>query len=398
MTKTLIIGDPHIGKGLSIGKPGIGTGLNSRVIDQTKILDWLIDLAVENSISRFIITGDVFEDVKPDYTFVVILMSWLKSCELHNIAVDIIVGNHDLRRSGSNYISSLDVISSADLSNVSVHKTINTIHVDGASFTLVPFRDRRSLNCETATEALEKIGSVLSYELASIPNHHDKIVVGHLALEGSLPIGDEFDDSINELLCPLPMFNGYDYVWMGHVHRPHALSKSPYIAHIGSLDLSDFGETDHTKIVVLYDPESEGKFKEINVPSRPLRRIKFNVPSGEDSTEFSLTKIKELDEKTKLKNAIVKVDIKIEDHEAESLDKDKIVNFINDCGAYFICNFSESKNVFVVSQEKRDLIENTITPKAAIKLWANYSKLDGDDKSNFIKLATGIVDEYEAKQ
>ena len=37
MSRVLIIGDPHLGKGISIGKPGIGIGLNSRIIDQKRI-------------------------------------------------------------------------------------------------------------------------------------------------------------------------------------------------------------------------------------------------------------------------------------------------------------------------------------------------------------------------
>jgi DNA repair exonuclease SbcCD nuclease subunit len=399
MSKALIIGDPHIGKGVSIGKPGIGTGLNSRILDQMKILDWLLDVADKYHVKRFIITGDVFEDAKPDYTLVVLLMGWLKHCELNNIAVDIIEGNHDMRRSGRTYISSLDIIASADFPHVSLHKTISTVYLENACFTMVPFRDRRSLECDTAKEALAKIASVLPYELAGIPSRCDKILVGHLALEGSLPIGDEFDDAINELLCPASMFAGYDYVWMGHVHRPHVLRKKPYIAHIGSLDLSDFGETDHTKIVVLYDSENPNKFTEIPVPSRPLRRVKFNIPAqiNMSPTDFALDLIGQMNDNVGLKNAIVKIDIRIEDPDAPPLDKELIANYIMAQGAQHICNFSESRNVFVVAPDKRDLVDSSVDPKAAIRLYADQLGLEDADKAHFIKLANEVVDEHNSK-
>ena len=42
MSRTLIVGDLHIGKGFSMGRPGIGTTLNSRGADQYYLLEWII--------------------------------------------------------------------------------------------------------------------------------------------------------------------------------------------------------------------------------------------------------------------------------------------------------------------------------------------------------------------
>ncbi len=396
MSKTLIIGDPHIGKGVSIGKPAVGTGFNSRIIDQIKILDWIFDTAIENHVDRFIITGDVFEELKPDYNLVVIFLRWLKQCELNNIAVDIILGNHETRRSGANYTSPLDIIVSFDMHNITIYKSINTIHSDGVSFTILPYRDRRSLNCETTKEAIEKLSSRLPYELADIPQGNDRILIGHLALEGSIPIGDEYNDIVNELLCPLTMFKGYDYVWMGHIHRPQVCSTSPYIAHIGSMDLSDFGETDHVKILILYDTNNPNKFTEIPIPSRPLRRIKESISVGKKPTEYILGTINDMHNKTSFKDAIVKVEIRLEDPDVTDFNKQEIEDRIYQLGAQYICSFSESRNVSVVTLEKRDLIDSTIDTKAAIKLWADQLDLDEDEKAKFMTFATIIVDEYYA--
>jgi exonuclease SbcD len=396
MSKTLIIGDPHIGKGVSIGKPAVGTGFNSRIIDQVKILDWIFDTAIENHVDRLIITGDVFEDLKPDYNLAVIFLNWLKQCELNDIAVNIILGNHETRRSGANYTSPLDIIASANMHNVSIYKSINTIHSDGVSFTFLPYRDRRSLNCETTEEAIEKLSSKLPYELADIPQGNDRVLIGHLALEGSLPIGDEFNDIVNELMCPLAMFKGYDYVWMGHIHRPQVRSVNPYIAHIGSMDLSDFGETGHIKIIVLYDTNNPNKFTEIPVPSRPLRRIKLSVPVGNNATQYVIDEINKIENATAFKNAIVKVEIRLEDPDVTDFNKQEIEDKIYQLGSQYICSFSEARNVSVVTLEKRDLIDSTIDPKSAIKLWVDQLELDEAEKIEFIIYATAIVDEYYA--
>ena len=70
MTKALIVGDVHLGKGLNIGKPGIGTSLNSRVIDQVKLLDWVVERGLEFNVELIVLTGDIWEDVKPHYALV----------------------------------------------------------------------------------------------------------------------------------------------------------------------------------------------------------------------------------------------------------------------------------------------------------------------------------------
>lgn len=394
--KTLIIGDIHLGKGISIGKPGIGGAYNSRIVDQKRLLDWISETAYQEHVYRLILTGDVFEDVKPDYTLVQIFIDWLKDLELHNIDVHIIVGNHDIKRSGSFYSSILDVVSACDFEHVYVYKNITTILTPGAGFTLLPFRDRRGLGCESNTEALKMLEERLAYERAEIPGTDQKVLIGHLTLEGAIYI-DEIDDLLNELMCPLKMFHGYDYVWMGHVHKPQVKSRNPHIAHIGSLDLSDFGETDHQKILILFDPDSDDKFKSIPVPSRPLRRIKINVPEGNDSTEFVLEQIKDFHNNFSLKNALVKIEITLNGQEAVSADRKKIEEYIYSLGTFYISSLSESKNISVIPLEKRDLVDNTIDEKSAIKLYANMLNFETEeDQNEFVSLCIEVVDEFRA--
>ena len=298
MSVTLIVGDVHLGKGIGIGKPGIGSSLNSRVVDQFRLLDWVLDQAIEVHAGAIILTGDICEDVKPDYILIELFVEWLRRCSSHYIEVHIIAGNHDLKRTGSRFSSYLDLITTLDLSDVHVYKNTNTVLRDGVGFTLLPFRDRQALGCSTNDEALEKVANQLPYEVESIPNDFSRVLVGHLAIEGSIFVGDEFDNLARELMCPTEMFVGYDYVWMGHVHKPQVRQKDPYIAHVGSLDISDFGETDHTKIIVVFDTNLPDKFYEIEVPSRPLRRVMVDVPSGFDATSFVTNKINAIQKDT----------------------------------------------------------------------------------------------------
>ena len=398
MSRILVVGDLHLGRSINIGKPGIGSALNSRIIDQLHLLDWVLEQAKQKCAKTIIFTGDICQETKPDYILVEMFIEFLKRCEQFNLYVHIIAGNHDIKRTGSYYKSFLDLITVVKMPHVYVHKYANTIILNDVGFSMFPFRDRKSLNAKTDVEAFDKIRSILEYEQEEIPIGMDKILVGHLALKGSIFVGDEFDNEANELMCPLDLFSGYDYVWMGHVHRPQVRQKKPYIAHIGSLDISDFGETDHTKIVVLYDTDNPDKFTNIVVPTRPLKKLVIDVPENFDSTNYVVSNIIALSKKESIKNAIVKVEIKLLDEFATNVDRKEIEKTIYNLGAYHICNISESKNVSAIKIDTKLNIDNKIDAKAGIKIWVESEDFDSEEeKSNVIDLANKFVEDYNEK-
>jgi DNA repair exonuclease SbcCD nuclease subunit len=388
----IILGDTHLGRSLSIGKVGIGATLNSRVADQLNLLDWTLDLAVEKCSSDIIITGDIFEEPRPNPQLITMFIAWLKKCQAYHIHVHIIMGNHDLYRSGNVFVSSLDIISEMDLEYVSVYKEINTIIIGSNAYTLVPFRDRKSFITDSNTDALAILQNTISYELASIPITYTKILIGHLAIEGSIPIGDEIDDLTNELFCPVTMFNGYDYVWMGHVHKPQVMKKSnPYVAHIGSMDISNFGETDHKKHVVIIE---DSNYSIEYLPTRPLKKITISVPKEtENTTEFILESLKnEVD----FSKSIVKLEISLLDSELKSVNKSEIETYIMSQGAFNVANISESKKLNLIKRDINNNIDTKMDVVSAIKTYA-HTYVDASKKDSFIQLAMDIYNEYRAE-
>lgn len=387
MTSVIILGDPHIGKGTNIGKGGVGSTLNSRIADQINLLDWTLDRAIEHHSDHIILTGDVFEEPKPHPALITLFIAWLKKCQVHNVNVHIIVGNHDILRNGVITTSPLDIISEVELDGINVYKDINTIIIGTTAFTLVPFRDRKSFGVGSNAEAIALVRDSLVYELASIPVTYHKVLIGHLAIEGSIPIGDEIDDLTNELFCPLDMFEGYDYVWMGHVHKPQVMKKkNPYIAHIGSMDLSNFGETDHKKIIVIFDCV-ENTWSAENLPTRPLQKITVSVPKDtDDPTTYVLEEIKKLGVQN---NSIVRIEVALTSPDLKSVNKSTIEKYLVGQGAFNVNGISESKKVNLIKKDSNNNIDSKMDTAAAIKAYAqNY--IEDAQKSNFIELAMDI--------
>lgn len=393
--KAIIVGDAHIGKGLNIGKNNPG-GINSRIGDQMSILNWIIEQCSIRNVSNLIFTGDIFEDVKPDYGLVKLFVLFLKECHVNSIDVHIVVGNHDIKRTGTSYSSVLDIISVSEFENVFIYKNIDTIVFDDISYTFLPFRDKRGLNAENISEAISILSSKLDYEYAGIPKHLTKVIVGHLAIEKSIFVGDEIDDMLNEILCPISMFSKFDFTWMGHVHRPQVLSNEPYVAHVGSMDLSDFGETNHQKVLIYVDSSLPDKFEEIPIPTRNLRRIRVTVPAKINPTEFILNHIDNEDQK-KFVGAIVKIEIKLL-NEHDNLDNKAIEDALEKLSISHISSFSVSREVIVVAKENKEFIEDSIEPKMAIKKYASLIDFDDDaEKALFIEKAIGITEKHGIK-
>ena len=397
MSKIVVIGDPHIGKSVSLGRTGTGNTLNSRIVDQFAILEYALERTVEIGAEHLFISGDVFDEPKPQINLITLFVSWLKQCQLYNINVHIIVGNHDVLRSGNVYTSPLDIISGADFDGVFVHKSIDTVFIDTTAFTFMPFCDRKSFFVNSNTEAIGLVTDSLVYELSSIPATYHKVVVGHLAIEGSIPVGDEIDDLTNELFCPLSMFTGYDRVIMGHVHKPQVMQKAPVnISHIGSMDISNFGEADQKKHIVIYDCLTGECANEV-LPTRPLQKIVVTVPKDTpDSTAYVIEQINNADIQER---GIVRVEVSLAVPELNSINKSTIDKYLMAHGAFYVSGITESKKVALLKKASSDgtvsSIDTAMDETSAIKTYAQ-TYIDEDMRQHFIDLSLSILEQLSA--
>lgn len=398
MSTIAIVGDVHLGKGVVIGKPGIGNSFNSRIVDQLNLLNYVLDKSIEHNVEAIIFTGDIFDGIHPDYRIVSSFIEYLKTCEYNGIETHIIVGNHDVKRSGTIITSVLDIISAAEVPTF-IYKNITNIHFDGIGITLVPFKDRNFLNCNTNDEAIEKIKSQLEYHSALISDDDDKLLIGHLAIDGAIYVGDEYDNKSSELMCPLDMFNDYDHVWMGHIHKPQVLEQSPYIAHVGSLDISDFGEVDHKKHFIIYNSNTSSKFEFISLPTRTLRHISITIPLEiSNSTKFVIEEIESYNKINFLKNAIVRIEVILPDANMDAIKRIDVEKYLYSLGVFYICSLSESRSVSVIPIDKQNLVSNKVVPKEAVKLFAERNIFDSEnEKEAYITEACSVIDEYSMK-
>ena len=385
-TKLLVIGDNHIGKGTNLGKNIPGQHVGSRVQDQLDILHWSLKQAVENDCYGIVLTGDVFDSPSPTPILINMFAEWCLDVVDHNMKLYIVAGNHDLYRTGDIYYSPLDIIEklSNDIVVVKYNKTV--VFPNEFGLTLMPFRDRKALNCKTTDEAVDLLRSQIKDSAALIPRDCAKFLVGHLAIKGSVYY-DEVKDMTNELVLPVDAFSGYDQVMMGHIHKPQAMSNN--VQYIGSMDISDFGECDQKKKVIVFGATT---FKEIESPTRKLNKIEIMVPDGiDDPTKFVTAQIKK--EKA-LGSSITKVDISYESPDANTVDRKKVEEFLLKSGVQHVAAILETKKKDIVKKDSLNLT-TSISMDAAINKYFE-TKIDNEEKRNrCISLSFELVKEFE---
>lgn len=400
----IILGDVHLGRSLNIGKSSIGEEPNSRITDQLDLLNWVSEQVDGVAAEHLFITGDIYEDAKPHPALIAYFMRWLAEIP-HYTNVHIVRGNHDILRTGSFSLSALDIIqeeiykNASNLPNVSIYRDFNTVNVfDDVYITIAPYRDRRMLECDSLTDAVAEVHNEIRKQYKTIPADASKILIGHLALEGSMYVGDEIDDIANEIMCPHNIFKGYDAVWMGHVHKPQILSpKNPMLAHTGSMDLSDFGETDHRKSIIVY--ENNGDFDPLDcslmeLPTRILKKITIDVPKGKDTTKY-VTDLINKEKKASFKDAIVRVQIKLQDKETPNINKKDIEDLIYKLGAFHICGFSEHRSITVMNKDKESIISDSMDEFAILKAYAESMDWPKKECSDFLSLGNDVIKKHE---
>lgn len=392
MSNVLILGDPHIGKNIKLGKINVGSSFQ-RTNDQIKILDWTLETALKRDVSHIVITGDVFEDPKPNLQLLEIFMEWLGTVVNNNIEVHIVIGNHDILRTGTTQFTSLDIINKLDLP-VYIHKDIKTVYINNVAFTMLPFADRHSLSANTPEEAYSVIRSSLEYEAVGIPLSCHKVLIGHLSIAGAFYTGDEVDNLSKEIFLDKELLSMYDVSIMGHVHKHQVFSESPFICHIGSMDISNFGEADQDKFVYLINTTS-GSLSNIKIPTVNLCNIEITLEKGAlNSTELVIS---QLDKRDDLAKSIVRLEVILKDSSIQSIDRSKIKDYLLSKNVWMIVSITESKKIEVV--KKSDLTDEILIekqtklePSSAINVWAQ-KVIAEDEREEFLKVATSILGE-----
>ncbi len=237
--------------------------------DQETVLTQLIDLVADVRPAAVLLAGDIYDRAVPPTEAVELLDHVLSELVLGlHVAVVAVAGNHDSAARldfGAVFLSDHGLHLAGRLARqprcVTLHDEHGPVHVHA-----FPFADPAEARHAYADDALHDHEAVAragaARALAAAPPGDRHVAVAHAFVSGGL----DTPDSERPLTVggggrvPPDAYAGFDYVALGHLHRPQTVG-AENIRYAGSLMKYSFAEHDHVKsasVVQIGAPGSAG--------------------------------------------------------------------------------------------------------------------------------------------
>lgn len=272
--KILHTSDLHIGKYI---------GTYDLKEDTEYVLNQVVDTAIRERVEVVLISGDVFDRPNPSEEAIKMYVSFLKQLLDKNIKVIAISGNHDsgIRLSAYKEILGKGYFVEGEF-NSPMRKVSLSDEYGPVNFYMLPFFTpfivKSNLKLEKGLENYDlAMDEIIKRE--NIDTSQRNIILAHQFVAGFKFGGSEEDFSYSNGdeknvagvgIISLDKFQNFDYVALGHIHKPQKISRET-IRYSGSLLKYKTSEIDGPdKSVVIIDLKEKGNIEVKLDPIKPL--------------------------------------------------------------------------------------------------------------------------------
>jgi exonuclease SbcD len=248
--------DWHIGRSLH------GTDL---LAEQEQVLGGLAGVVAAEGVDVVLVAGDVYDRAVPSADATAVLSRVVAKLRRAGATVVLTPGNHDsARRLGA--FSELLAVGGlhvrAETQKLDEPLLFADEHGDVAIYGL-PYLEPEVARFELGLPGARSHEAVLAEAMNRVradlflrPGARS-VVLAHAFVGGGQPSDSERDISVGGVdLVPAVVFDGVDYVALGHLHRPQTLS--PRVRYSGSPLAYSFGEAGQQKQAWLFDLDATG--------------------------------------------------------------------------------------------------------------------------------------------
>lgn len=264
MSKFVVISDTHFHNWTEFARPD-EEYVNSRLAEQIRALESVFEMAREEQ-ADIIFAGDLFHKRQSVDTRVFNAVYEVFE-DNRDVNVYGIPGNHDKVTNSLYSDSSIDTFKFIE--NTEIATEMQQIQLHDTDLTMIPYGDE-----------VEEIKDYLA-EL-EVDDSKTNILVAHLGVSGSLvgQGGHRLEGAFSyEDLQP----DKFDYIMLGHYHRPQTLQQEDKHIYVGTLTQNTFSDEGHTPGAVLIDTE-KSSVERLEVPSTRFVTIDgSNIPEDIES-------------------------------------------------------------------------------------------------------------------
>ena len=252
----------------------LGLSLNnvSFIEDQRMMINSLIEIIAANAVGAVLISGDIFDRAVSSAAAISLYDEMCTQiCIGLGVPVLICAGNHD----GAARLASCSELLKRSGLYIAGRLTDNTppVDFDGVTFHFMPhFTIDEARSMFPDTEIKSYTDAVKCY-LDSVEITADKrsILLAHLFVAGSETcVSDKTAVAGGAIAVPVQLFEKFDYVALGHLHKPQTIKNARYS---GSPLKYSFAEVNHVKSATIIDTDDMTVSEIAVIPPREMRCI-----------------------------------------------------------------------------------------------------------------------------
>ena len=284
--KIIHLADLHIGKRVNEF---------SMIDDQKHILNQILEIIDKEKPDAVIIAGDVYDKQVPSIEAVELLDSFISDISKRKTTTFIISGNHDSaeRLAFGSSLMAMGKIYISPVYNGKISKYTLKDDFGSANFYLLPFVKPNHVKrffpdekIESYTDAIKVVVDNLKLDTSKI-----NILIAHQFVTGASRTESE-EISVGGLdNVDASVFEDFDYVALGHIHRPQKIG-TERIRYCGTPLKYSFSEVNDTKSVSIIKINSKEDFNLRMIPlipKRDMRKIRGTYEELTTKTSYENT-------------------------------------------------------------------------------------------------------------
>jgi len=257
--------------------------------DQAFVLEQVIDTARSASPDVILLSGDVYDRAVPPGDSVSLLDDVISRLVLGlKIPVIMIAGNHDAPDRlafGSRLMKERGFHVAGPFSG-SVKPVVLEDKAGQVCFYPLPFAEPAVIREKLADPGLKDYDSAMRAAVSAIRDRHPQdtrsVLLAHAFVAGGAESESERPLSVGGApTVSASCFDGFDYVALGHLHRPQEVASTPArhagaaaIQYAGSLMKYSFSEAAHVKCIKLVEMDQSGKCAVESIPLEPRHDVR----------------------------------------------------------------------------------------------------------------------------
>lgn len=284
--KLIHLSDLHIGKRVNE---------ISMIEDQEYILTQIIRIACDEKADAVLIAGDVYDKSVPSAEAVTLFDDFLCRLAKHGLPVLIISGNHDSpeRLAFGNRLLENSGIHIAPVYSGKVESVTLTDEHGEVNFWLLPFIKPAHVKRFYPDEGIESYTDAVrvTVEKMGIDTGKRNILLTHQFVTGASTCESEEISVGGSDNVDASVFEGFDYVALGHIHGPQNIGSNK-IRYCGTPLKYSFSEADHHKSVTVVELGEKGNLKlrlQPLTPRHDLRQIRGTFAELTDKAYYDGT-------------------------------------------------------------------------------------------------------------